>query len=112
MVVRTSKWRPQTGDVVEVLDYVCPYREPDFVFRTTKGKKVIEGDEWDWTRIDNVPAKVSGSSEKFRMMLLKFLIRQVLQRKEQEQEFSEVPALVFRGIRIIERRIDEELLRD
>ena len=115
MVVRTSKWRPQTGNVVEVLDYVRPYRKPDFVFKTTKGKKVIEGDEWDWTRIDHVPAEVSGRSEKFemiRVMLLKFLFRQILRRKEQEQEFSEVPALVFRGMMDHEARIVEEPLRD
>lgn len=104
IVVRTSKWKPQTGDVVEVLDYMGPRQlenaivyKPDLVFKATKEKRFIDGDEWDWTRIDHVPAEVLGRGEKARMMLLKFYFYQVLRRKEKEQEVSQIPALVLSG---------------
>lgn len=57
MVVRTSEWKPQTGDVVEILDYMDqrqlgPFaRKTDLRFQATKGKRFIDGDEWYWTRI-------------------------------------------------------------
>lgn len=78
MVVRTIDWRPQTGDVVEVLDYMGPREvekfikhKSDFVFKTTKGKKLVDGDDWDWTRIDHVPAQILSRSEKLQIMLFK-----------------------------------------
>ncbi len=69
MVVRTSEWNPQTGDVVEILDYMDQRqlgpitRKTDLVFKATKGKRFVDGDEWDWTRIDRITAKISSRSE-------------------------------------------------
>lgn len=70
----------------------------DFVFKTTKGKKFIDGDDWDWTRIDHVPAQILSHSEKLHFMLFKFCSYQIPRREEKEQEFSNVPALVARGV--------------
>lgn len=70
----------------------------DFWFRTTKGRKFVDGDEWDWTRIDHVPAQILSHSEKLHFMLFKFYSYQIPRRKEKEQESSNVPALVARGL--------------
>ena len=102
MVVRTSERKLKTGDVVEILDYrdqrqlgpiTCKI---DLVFKATKGKRSIDGDVWDWTRIDRIPAKVSSRSGKFKLILIKCLFFRRLQSKDTEQEFFKIPTLVVK----------------
>jgi len=55
MVVRTSKWRPQIGDIVKTLGYMVSQKhktavmyKPGFEFVTSKEMRVIDGDKGNW----------------------------------------------------------------
>lgn len=95
MVVRMPDWRPQTGDIVEALEYGDVTNKPAFVFETTKEKRVIDGEDWNWIRIDRVPTKVNSGPWKIVFLLGK-LFRLFSPRRE-DLESSEIPALMVRS---------------